>query len=329
VLPRLRIHFENNRHQGEVFDFARDKIEQAIARGPVPAERLDVSVGYDGDIFHDAMSTAEVLVGWRFDRECVRAAAPQLRWVHVTGAGVESFMPLDWLPRRAVLTNNSGVHGERASEYAIMALLALNNRLPEMVFNQAQGRWEKLFNGGIGGKTLLVVGVGQIGAATAAWAKKFSMHVIGVRRSGRRRANVDEMYRPEDLPALLPRADFVIVTAPQTEASHHLIGRKELALMKPGAGLLVYSRAGLVDYEALREKLIRRELSAVLDVFETEPLAPSSPLWKTPNLLITPHCSSDDTVNYVPRSLDLVLRNADRYLAGKRLLNRVSRTHQY
>lgn len=326
---KLKLHIENNRNLGEVFDCSRAQVKKALARRRELAPKLDITIGYDGDIFEKAMRRAEVLIGWNFPRDDLGRAAPELRWIHSIGAGVEDYMPLDWLPNGVAFTNNRGVHGERASEYAIMAVLALNNRLPEMVGNQRRSRWRQMFNSSISGKTLLIVGVGHIGGDTAAWAKRFSMRVIGIRRSGRPRRHVDEMYRPTDLPKLLPQADFVLVAAPETDATRHMIGRKELALMKPGAGIVVYSRAGLVDYEALRQRLEKGELSAILDVFEPEPLPASSPLWKTPNLIITPHCSSDDTESYVPRTLDLVFDSVERYLAGKPLLNRVSRRNQY
>ena len=102
-----------------------------------------------------------------------------------------------------------------------------------------------------------------------------------------------------------------------------------MALMKSGAGLINYSRAGLVDYEALRVRLNGGQLSAVLDVFSPEPLPADSPLWVASNLLITPHCSSDDEAYYTPRTLDLVLANARRLIEGKPLRNRVSRQLQY
>jgi phosphoglycerate dehydrogenase-like enzyme len=137
------------------------------------------------------------------------------------------------------------------------------------------------------------------------------------------------MYKPKDLDRLLPTADFVIVTAPATAESRGMIGRRQIGLLKPGAGLVNYSRAALVDYEALRERLEKGEISAVLDVFDPEPLPASSPLWRTPNLVITPHCSSDDTEQYTPRTLDLVFRNAKRLLAGKRLENIVDPVKQY
>lgn len=99
--------------------------------------------------------------------------------------------------------------------------------------------------------------------------------------------------------------------------------------MKPGAGLVNYSRANCVDYTALVKKLKRNEMSAVLDVFDPEPLPGNSPLWEAPNLIITAHCSSDDSEYYTPRTLDLVFENIERHLAGKPLKNRVRSELQY
>jgi phosphoglycerate dehydrogenase-like enzyme len=264
-----------------------------------------------------------VLFGWDFDRKNLVKRAPNLKWVHAHGAGVNHLLPLDWLPKGAVLTNSRGVHGDRASEYAIMAVLALNNRLPEMFTNQRKSRWQQLYNTGIAGKTLLVVGVGSVGGGTAGFAKKFGMHTIGVRRTGKSHPDIDEMVKPRDLNRVIRKADFVLVTAPHTKDTHHMIGARQLDLMKKGAGLVNYSRANLVDYRALRRKLQRNELSAVLDVFDPEPLPSSSPLWRTPNLIMTPHSSSDDTDQYTPLTLDLVFRNMARFLQGKPLHNRV------
>ena len=106
------------------------------------------------------------------------------------------------------------------------------------------------------------------------------------------------------------------MSAPHTDESHHMIGARELALMKKGAGLVNYSRANCVDYDALIGKLERGEMSAVLDVFDPEPLPARSPLWEAPNVIITPHCSSDDSGYYTPRTLDLVFENVERYLAA-------------
>jgi phosphoglycerate dehydrogenase-like enzyme len=326
---KIHLHVENTAELGSVFEASPDRVAAALKDHPGVAERLHVTIGYDGDIIERELPDTDILFAWSFDRANLAERAPRLRWVHAHGAGVNHLMPLNWLPKGAVLTNSRGVHAERASEYAIMAVLMLNNRLPEMMTNQRQGRWQQLFNSAVVGKTLLIVGVGHVGGSVASWAKRFGMRVIGIRRTGRGHRSVDAMHRPEDLPRLLPEADFVLIAAPHTDATHHLIGTGEIALLKRGAGLVNYSRANLVDYEALRARLERGEISAVLDVFSPEPLPSNSPLWQTPNLIITPHSSSDDTERYTPRTLDLVMRNAARFLAGKKLVNRVNPKLQY
>ncbi len=326
---QIHLHVENSPDVNEVFDISASRVREALARHPEIAGRVRISIGYGGDILDRELATADAVFCWDFDRRGLCRRAPRLRWVHAHGAGVSHLMPLDWLPPEAVLTNSRGVHGQRATEYAYMAILMLNNRIPEMMANQQRARWQEVFNTGIEGKILLIVGVGHIGSGVAAWAKRAGMRVLGIRRTGKPRRNVDEMHKPENLHALLPRVDFVLVSAPYTAASHHMIGARELAMLKSGAGLVNYSRANLVDYDALRAKLEAGALSAVLDVFDPEPLPASSPLWHTPNLIITPHCSSDDRDEYTPRTLDLVFRNMQRFIEGRPLVNRVSRKHQY
>jgi glyoxylate/hydroxypyruvate reductase A len=326
---RIHLHVENSVDVNEVFDISPGRVREALARHPEIADWVRVSIGYGGDILERELATADAVFCWDFDRRDLRRRAPRLHWVHAHGAGVSHMMPLDWLPRGAVLTNSRGVHAQRATEYAFMAILMLNNRIPEMIANQQRARWHEVFNTGVEGKTLLIVGVGHIGSGVAAWAKRAGMRVLGIRRTGKPRRDVDEMRTPVERHAFLPRADFVLVSAPHTDASHHMIGAHELAMLKPGAGLVNYSRANLVDYDALRTKLEAGEMSAVLDVFDPEPLPVSSPLWSTPNLIITPHCSSDDRDAYTPRTLDLVFRNMKRFIEGRPLANRVSRKHQY
>jgi phosphoglycerate dehydrogenase-like enzyme len=138
------------------------------------------------------------------------------------------------------------------------------------------------------------------------------------------------MYGPADLDRVLPRADIVLLTVPLTAATRQLIGKRELDLMKPDAGLINLARARVVDYDALGAKLARGELSgAILDVFDPEPLPPDSPLWTMPNVVMTPHVSSDDVERYMPRTLDLVFANVSRYLAGRPLTNRVRPEREY
>lgn len=326
---KVHIHFDNDTALGEVFEVTRARINASLKKFPGLAKRLKITLEDDGRRLNENLKTADVLFGWNFDRRNLAERAPNLRWIHAPGAGINHFLPFDWLPKNVVFTNNRGIHGSRAHEYAIMAILMLNNRVPEMVTHQRAGRWQQCFNSGIEGKTLLVIGVGSVGSGLASWAKRFGMKVIGIRRTGQPRQDVDEMHKPSALRRLLPKADFVAVVTPATAQTKRMLGAKEIALLKKGAGLLNYSRAALVDYEALRKRLVKGEVSAVLDVFDPEPLPASSPLWKTPNLIITPHCSSDDTERYTPKTLDLVFGQMQRFIAGKKLTNVVDRHLEY
>jgi len=326
---RFYLHIENSMELNEVFEASPKRVRDTFLRHPDLKKRVKVTIGYSGNILERSLRTADALFCHQLDFSDIRQRAPKLRWIHIHGAGVEHLLPLDWLPSDVTLTNSSGAHGRRATEYAATAILMLNNRIPELVTHQQNKCWHQCFNSNIGGKTLLIVGVGRIGAQIARWAKTMDMRVVGVRRTGRGSRYVDEMYQTNELRRLLPHADFVLVAAPLTDETEGLMGKTELDLMKQGAGLVNYSRARVVDYDHLRKKLGRGELSAVLDVFEPEPLPKTSPLWRTPNLIITPHCGSDDSNYYTPRTLDIIFNNVRRLLDGKRMSNVVSRKLQY
>src|SRR5262249_28121970 len=153
-------------------------------------------------------------------------------------------------------------------------------------------------------------------------ASRAGLRVIGVCRTGRNKPHFDEVVGAERLHEMIPQADFIVVCVPLTAATEGMFGRREFALMKPTAGFLNFSRLRVVNYDVLTKRLHARKLGgAVLDVFEPEPLPRKSSLWRTPNLLVTPHCSSDDLVGYVPATLDLVLENAARSLSKRPLLN--------
>ncbi|MBJ3776443.1 D-2-hydroxyacid dehydrogenase [Acuticoccus mangrovi] len=325
----VRVHVHNREGLGPVFEVSERRWAEALERHPEIAARLSASFSRTDEALEAGLADADALFCWDVPRENMASRAPRLKFVHVHGAGVSHLRPFDWLPAGVSLINSRGVHGSRAAEYAMMAVLMINNRVPEMVTNQRAGRWQQLFNTAIEGKTLLIIGVGSVGGSVAGLAKAFGMHVIGVRRTGAPREHIDEMHTPDAIPALVPRADVILMTAPHTEASHHLLGAAELDLMKEGAGLVNYSRAGLVDYAALEAKLRRGEASAVLDVFDPEPLPASSSLWTAPNLIITPHSSSDDADAYTPRTLDLLMRNLANVAAGRALENEVDLALQY
>lgn len=328
-LAPIQLHIDNCRGYDQVFWITPERWAAACRRHRGLARRLDGRIAWDLQGFEDAVQTAEILIGWEFPRKDLRERAPRLKWVHLTGAGLEHLAPFDWIPEGVAVTNNSGVHGPKAAEYAEMAILMLANRIPFHVTNQYRARWTQCFPAPARGKTVLIVGVGAMGAAAAARAKRLGLRVLGIRRTGTPQRHVDRMFRPDALDRLLPQADYVLVTAPLTPATRGLIGRRQLDLMKPEAGLINMARAGLVDYGALADKLSRGELAgAVLDVFDPEPPPSGSPLWRTPNLVMTPHCSSD-APDYADRTLDLFFANFRRYLARRPLRNVVDRRLQY
>jgi phosphoglycerate dehydrogenase-like enzyme len=239
-------------------------------------------------------------------------------------------MPFDWLPDNVAFTNNSGTHYPRAVEYAAMSFLALNNKLPTVMTSQRNAQWNPVFSSVITGKTVLILGFGQIGQAAAEGARRFGIKVIGVRRSGAAHELADEMHPLSALPELLPRADFLLIATPSTPETQGIIGAAELDLLAPGAGIVNMGRASVMDYEALRARLNSGHIGgAILDVFDIEPLAPESPMWTTPNVIITPHNSTDDPAAYIPRSLDIFFRNVKRFAAGKELMNLVDRKLGY
>jgi phosphoglycerate dehydrogenase-like enzyme len=329
------IHFESRHDRPRVFKITRELIAAARKRNKVPTG-IKSTLGNDlEDLSPLATATAfvssnDVVTDPRFPLRELARAAPRLKLIHITGAGIEPLLPLDWLPKGVALTNNSGVHVRKTAEFAAMALLMLNARMPQLATNQGRSRWAQVFTPSIAGKTVVVIGLGDMGGTAAREAKRLGLRVIGIRRRARPHRYADEIFELRHLRRALRQADFIFVAAPLTPASRHLLGKDMLASAKAGAGLINVGRAGVVDYDALRAALKSGALSgAILDVFEDEPLPPTSPLWKTPNLILMPHCSSDDSDRYMPLTLDLAFDNLRRLMADRRLRNRVDPRRGY
>lgn len=319
--PRHHVHCENASRRNPLFHVTPADWRAAARRHPELAQRVRVTFGRDGDILDDALRTAEIVIAAAPPRERLAERAPRLRWIQTTGAGVDALMPLDWLPPGAVLTNNAGSHGAKAEDSVLMALTMLNARMPIFMAAQQARVWRPVYTTPAAGKTVVVVGFGALGRGAARAAKKLGMTVIAVTRSGRAGRPADAAVTTSRLAGALRKADFVVVATPLTAETHHLFDRKRLDALKPHAALVNISRAGVVDYEALREKLELGELAgALLDVFDPEPLPPSSPLWTTPGLIITPHVTCDDP-RYIALLLDRWFANLERWLTGRRLRN--------
>lgn len=260
--------------------------------------------------------------------------APHLRWFQQFGAGANWLLEHpDAVEKPFVLTNASGIHDIPISEHIFALLLIFARQLHHVLDAQARHTWdappgETLFE--LAGKTMLLVGVGAIGERTARLAQAFGMRVVGVRRDPSQRVpHVDEMHGPERLDALLPEADVVVLTAPLTEETRHMIDAEALQRMKSTAYLINIGRGGLVDEESLVDTLRAGQIAgAGLDVFETEPLPEASPLWEMDNVLITPHYSGS-TPHYFGRFLEIFLDNLRRFRRGESLRNVVDKEIGY
>jgi len=267
---------------------------------------------------------ADVLVISGLWRDSLLDRAGRLRFIQSIGAGTDQF-PRDELRRRGIrLASARGVNARAVAEHAMALILALSRRLPEARDNQAKHVWRGMIGDlaeredEIGGKTLLVVGLGDIGARLARLAKAFDMRVIGLRRdiaAGRDAADV--VHRMDELGALLPAADFVALTCPLTEETENLIDAEAFDRMKPSAHLVNVARGRVVDEAALVEALaVRRIAGAGIDVTAEEPLAPSSPLWGMPHVLITPH-TAGETRRYEDNVIEILRDNLGRLWRGE------------
>ena len=335
----LRVHLEHYSAKPSIFRLSSELVAATRRNNRDLGASVRFSVGEDLADLDRRLRTADVLVtssdvvrDARFPRARLAEAAPRLRMLHLIGAGVEGVLPLDWLPPAVKLTNNSGVHVAKAREFLEMALLALNARLPAMVWNQRHARWNQnpLFTPLISGRTLAVVGLGNLGRAAVAVGRALGLKVIGVRRTGGKVAGVARVYRPAEIVTALASADFIVVAAPLTAQTRNLIDGKVLASTKAGVGIINVGRAGVIDYPALAKLLTSGHVSgAILDVFAPEPLPADSPLWSTPNLIISPHVSSDDLDGYMTGTMNLVCQNLRRLAARRPLKNVVSRDFEY
>ena len=326
----LAIHIENARSLMPVFIVRPDQYEKALARHPDVARSVRTTWGFDQENYARDVRAADAMITYRFPKETLGADAPRLKLLQILGAGVDYLLPLDWVPPGVTILTNSGAHVPKAAQSALMALMMLNARVPELTYCQHRHQWNRIFTSTLSGKTVLIVGVGRIGGGAAGHAKNFGMKVLGIRRSGASHPAVDEMHGPDALHALLPRADFVLLNAALTSQTRFLFGKNEFALMRRGAGFVNMSRGGLVDPAALDAALREGQLGgAMIDVTYPEPPPGDWPYWDTPNLIITPHVLSDDIEEYVPRTLDLFFENLRRHMGGQPLTNVVDLDRQY
>jgi glyoxylate/hydroxypyruvate reductase A len=268
---------------------------------------------------------AEIFYCWGLPRPLL-ANAKGLRWIQCMGAGVEGLLVPE-LAAGVRITRVAGIFGPWMAEYTLGWCLWVTQRMDGFRASQRQRRWAPVDPVPLRGQTLCVVGLGDIGRSIAKAARALGMRVIGVTRSGRASRDAVRVYRTAALRTALARADFVVLTLPLSDETRGLVGRAELAALRPTAWLLNLARGPIVDEGALLEALRRRRLGgAVLDVFDTEPLPAAHPLWGFDNVVITPHISGPST----PREIGPIFNdNLRRYAANRPLRHTVDRARQY
>lgn len=276
--------------------------------------------------------------------------APNLRWLQFHWTGIDHTInhPLMKKPG-LVITNLSGVGASPMAEYAVMMALTLGHRLPELIAHQKRAewpreRWERFSPREIRGSTVGIVGYGSVGRQIARLMHSFGATILATKRDVLHPADtgftpeglgdpegnfVFRLYPPQALKSMLKACDFVIITLPLTPETRNLIGVNELAVLKPTAFVIDVSRGGILDHAALYVALRDQKIAgAGLDVFPEEPLPADHPLWKLPNVLLTPHISGD-TPYYDERAVAFFAENLLRYLSGLPLYNRVDINRWY
>ena len=253
--------------------------------------------------------------------------APNVRWIQSTSSGIGKSVNSRGYPERmpdTTITTASGVHAIPLAEFAAMGMLMHSRRALHMMHEQREKRWERFNGTDLHNRTVLIIGLGSVGSEIARVSKSLGMNVLGIRRNPELSAgntSVDSVYSLDSLHSLLPEAEYLVLSAPDTSETEGIIGSAQIALMKKGAVVINVGRGALIDEVAMIEALSSGHLGgAYLDVFSKEPLPKNNPLWSLPNVLVNAHsASTSDKEN--GRIVDLFCENLMRYLNGEPLIN--------
>ncbi len=288
------------------------------------------------DRLAEELPDTDIFVGYSLRAEQLKEGK-KLKWIHSTAAGVAQLMYPELRDSGIMVTNPSGIFSVPMAEHSIGLLLALARNFPDSVRGQDRGRWaqQEIWDKPqhlteLNGKVLLIVGYGSIGREVAKRAKAFEMRVWGVTRSGAgERTHSEKIFSATQLREALPGADYVLICAPETAETTHLIGAAEIARMKRGARLINVGRGSLLDEAQLVQALESGALGgAALDVAQTEPLPAESSLWKAPNLFLTPHTSGVSDRLW-DRQATILIELLERWFDGREMFNRVDFARGY
>lgn len=286
---------------------------------------------HDVAALEDAVAEAEVLVVSGLWRHALLERAPRLRFIQSVSAGTDQF-PKEALRARGIrLASAQGVNERAVAEHALALMLGLTRHLPQTLRHQAATTWRPMIadptlrERELGGRTLLVIGLGRIGTRIARLGQAFDMRVIGLRRRPLEPGDpVEAVFAPDRLHEALGQADVVALACPLTPETEGLIDEGALAAMRPDALLINVARGRVVDQDALARALTEGRIAgAGLDCFREEPLPADAPFWAMPNVIVTPH-SAGETDLYEGRVIDLLVENLGRLRRGEELVNPVA-----
>jgi phosphoglycerate dehydrogenase-like enzyme len=279
-------------------------------------------------------SAADVILHWSGSRELLRAAFlanPNVRWVHSRSAGLDKILFPELVESAVPLTNGTGVFSPSLGEFALAAILYFAKDFRRMLRNQEAGRWEPFDVEEIAGQTVGIVGYGDIGRTVAGRVHAMGMRVLALKRHAPTSldALVSQFYGPSELNDMLGLCDYVVVAAPLTAETRHMIDEAAIAAMKPSAVVINIGRGPVIDQAALVRALAERKIrGAGLDVFEQEPIPAGDPIYQLENVLVSPHCA-DHTKDWLDRAMRFFLEHYERFAAGKPLENIVEKRLGY
>jgi phosphoglycerate dehydrogenase-like enzyme len=312
-----------------------DPTDRQLAMLESLPDSTSVAVGNNVEAFERLAPEARVILNWSGSRQLVQQVwkmAPRVQWVHSRAAGLDGLLFPELVESPALLTNGSGVFSQSLGEFVIAAALFFAKDFRRMLRNQAAGIWGQFDVEEVSGQTMGIVGYGDIGRACARRAHAMGMKVLALRRRPERSQGDEFVYRTygfDRMLDMLPECDYVVAAAPLTPHTRHMISDAALAAMKKTAVVMNVGRGPVIDEAALVRALeAGRIRGAALDVFETEPLPASSPLYKLENVLLSPHCA-DHTADWLDQAMKFFIEQYTRYASGEPLLNVVDKKAGY
>ena len=331
---KIKIHIRNNHWKTGSFpcdlegeknsSVPKDLFESKLNKYPEIKNKVKYLVDWDDDNWISSMKDADILLAWDFPTKNLNKIAPNLKWIHIVSAGVNHLYPFDWIKNDLVLTNSSGIHAKKAGEFGLMSILMLQNHMTKIITNQRNKEFVTLLSNPIENKKVLVVGTGSLGGSMIKHISSLGAKVIGVNRRGRKVEGCSKIITYDRIDDVLPEADFLYLAVPETNETKGLINQRRLDTLKTSCGIVNIGRQSVMDYEHLLKKLTKNEISgAILDVFSEEPVNKDSKFWDTPNLIITPHISSDSKGNYIEMVLEKFLKNLKLFINKKDLIGQV------